>query len=166
MKNIALFFILSVCQLTAFGQKGAITTFILVRHAEKVADGSKDPELKPEGNERAARLAAMLKQTKVDAIYSTDFRRTKNTVLPYATEKNLSLNIYEAFKETELENMLKKHAGGTVLISGHSNNIPWIANRLLGKEEYGDFADDDYGNLLIISVVEKGNVVKVTQLRY
>jgi 2,3-bisphosphoglycerate-dependent phosphoglycerate mutase len=166
MRNIALFFILSVCQLTAFAQKTTITTFILVRHAEKVVDGTKDPELKPEGTERAARLAAMLNQTKVDAIYSTDFKRTKNTVLPYATAKNLSVSTYEAFKEAEIENMLKKYVGGTVLISGHSNNIPWIANRLLGKEEYGDFADDDYGNLFIISVVEKGNVVKVTQLRY
>src|SRR6187549_387618 len=166
MKNIALFFILSLCQLTAFAQKSTITTFILVRHAEKVADGSKDPELKPEGIERATRLAVMLNQTKIDAIYSTDFKRTKNTVLPYATAKNLSVNTYEAFKEAEIENMLKKHAGGTVLISGHSNNIPWIANRLLGKEEYGDFADDDYGNIFIISVVEKGNVVKITQLRY
>jgi 2,3-bisphosphoglycerate-dependent phosphoglycerate mutase len=166
MKNIALFLVLSVCHFTAFAQKTTITTFILVRHAEKVADGTKDPELKPEGNERAARLAAMLKQTKVDAIYSTDFKRTKKTVLPYATAMNLSVNTYEAFKENEIESMLKKHAGGTILISGHSNNIPWIANRLLGKEEYGDFADDDYGNIFIVSVVEKGNVVKITQLRY
>jgi len=166
MKNIDLLFVLTVCQLTAFAQKTAITTFILVRHAEKVVDGTKDPELKPEGIERAKQLAAILRETKVDAIYSTDFKRTKNTVLPYATAKNLSVNVYEAFKETEIENMLKKHAGGTVLVSGHSNNIPWIANRLLGKEEYGDFADDDYGNILIISVVEKGNVVKITHLRY
>ena len=166
MKNIALFLVLSVFQLTAFAQKTTITTFILVRHAEKVMDGTKDPELKPEGTERAVRLGAMLKQTKVDVIYSTDLKRTKNTVLPYATEKKLPVNTYEAFNEAEIENMLKKHVGGTILISGHSNNIPWIANRLLGKEEYGDFADEDYGNIFIISVVEKGSVVKITQLRY
>ncbi len=62
--------------------------------------------------------------------------------------------------------MLKKHEGGTVVISGHSNNIPWIANLLLGREEFKDYDDADYGNVLIVSVVEKGKIAAVTWLSY
>ncbi len=166
MKKALLVFVLSILAFAVTAQKNSITTFILVRHAEKVIDGTKDPELKPEGIDRAKRLADMLSKTPVDVIYSTNFKRTKNTVLPLASAKGLLVENYEALKVEEIENMLKKHAGGTILISGHSNTIPWTANLLIGKQEYGDFADDDYGNILIISVVEIGKIAKVTLLRY
>jgi 2,3-bisphosphoglycerate-dependent phosphoglycerate mutase len=166
MKNAILIFALSISVLTATAQKSTITTFILVRHAEKVIDGTKDPELKPEGTERAARLSVMLSNTPVDAIYATNFKRTKNTVSPLASARNLLVQNYEALEVKEIESMLKKYAGGTIVISGHSNTIPWTANLLIGKQEYGDFADDDYGNILIISVVEIRKLAKVTLLRY
>ncbi|MEO7989856.1 MAG: phosphoglycerate mutase family protein [Chryseolinea sp.] len=166
MKNAILILTLSFFAFTVAAQKNTITTFILVRHAEKAMDGTKDPELKPEGVDRATRLADMLSKTPVDAIYSTNFKRTKNTVLPFASARGLLVQNYEALEVREIESMLKKHVGGTILISGHSNTIPWIANLLIGKQEYGDFADDDYGNILIISVVEIGKVAKVTLLRY
>jgi hypothetical protein len=73
---------------------------------------------------------------------------------------------YEPFKDEVIQNMLEQHKGGTVLICGHTNNIPWIANLLLGKEAYADYAEADYGNILIVSVVEKGKVANVTHLRY
>lgn len=143
-----------------------ITTFILIRHAEKGSDDPKDPELKPEGIERAERLVKMLAKTTVDAIYSTGYKRTQQTVAPLAKEKGKSVQPYEAFKAEAIEQMLKKHEGGTVVISGHSNNIPWIANLLLGREEFRDYDDADYGNLLIVSVVEKGKIATVTWLSY
>lgn len=37
-----------------------VTTVILVRHAEKMVDCTRDPELSPAGKERADRLKAML----------------------------------------------------------------------------------------------------------
>jgi hypothetical protein len=49
---------------------------------------------------------------------------------------------------------------GTVVICGHSNTIPALANILIGKEQYKTFDDSDYGNLLII---KDGTV---THLRY
>ncbi len=143
-----------------------ITTFILVRHAEKASDGTEDPDLKPEGVDRANHLATLLEKEEVTAIYSTSYKRTHNTVIPLATAKGLTVNTYEAYKIGEIEAMIKKHAGGTIVISGHSNNIPWIANLLIGEERYKDFEDSDYGNVLVVSVVEKGKVAKVTRLRF
>ena len=143
-----------------------ITTLVLLRHAEKGNDGTDDPDLTPEGMERANKLSQLLGKTSVDAIYSTSYKRTRNTVSPLAAVKGLEVLPYVAFKVEEIESMLQKHAGGTVVISGHSNNIPWIANLLMGKEQYKDFGDSDYSTLIIVSVLEKGKVAKVTWLSY
>ena len=162
MKYIFLFLVL----LTFSIAEAQPTTFILVRHAEKGNDGTKDPDLTDAGSQRAQVLANMLKKTQVDAIYSTAYKRTRNTVTPLATAKGLIVLPYEAFKTDEIDQILKKHTGGTVVIAGHSNNIPWIANYLTGKETYKDFEDSDYENLLIVTVVEKGKNAKVVWLSY
>lgn len=147
-------------------QAQPLTTFILIRHAEKGDDGTKDPDLNAKGVARAESLAALLMETSVDAIYSTAFKRTNNTVVPLSKAKGLSVQKYEAFKGEEIDNMLKKHSGGTVTVVGHSNNIPWIANYLTGKETYKDYEDSDYDNVLIVTVVEKGKTAKVVRLTY
>jgi 2,3-bisphosphoglycerate-dependent phosphoglycerate mutase len=142
-----------------------ITTIILIRHAEKISDGSKDPDLTDAGKARALRLADVLKDTKVDAIYSTAFKRTQNTVAPLALSKGLSVLPYQAMKGEVIDEIIKNFAGKTILICGHSNTTPWTINYLLGKEEYKDFADSDYDNLVIVSLTEKGKG-KTTWLTY
>jgi 2,3-bisphosphoglycerate-dependent phosphoglycerate mutase len=143
----------------------AVTTFILVRHGEKNADTSGDPDLNSAGIARAQRLASMLKETKVDAVFSTNYKRTKNTVTPLAESKNMYVQLYQPNKPEPVDEMLTKYSGGTIVISGHSNTIPWFANYLTGKEEMQNFADDDFDNLLVVSVIAKGNA-KVIWLTY
>lgn len=166
MKAPILFFCLALISVSCVEGQSKITTFILLRHSEKGNDGTEDPDLKPEGFLRATRLAQILKDTQIDAIYSTNFKRTRNTVVPLSEVKSKPVQQYESFKVDEIENMLKKHNGGTVVISGHSNNIPWIANLLIGKEEFKNYDDSEYGIMLIVSVVEKGKVAKVTRLNW
>ncbi|NOS93079.1 MAG: histidine phosphatase family protein [Cyclobacteriaceae bacterium] len=165
MKRLFVLILFVAAASTGFSQN-AITTFILVRHAEKMTDGSKDPELSEAGKKRAEALAELLAQTKLDAIYSTKFKRTEMTATPVAKTLLLSIQNYDGAKIEEINAMLQKHAGGTVLIVGHSNTTPGIINFLTGKSDYKNFDDSDYGNLVIISVTEKGKQVKVTWLRY
>jgi 2,3-bisphosphoglycerate-dependent phosphoglycerate mutase len=165
MKKTLLFLVLAVLAFVDVPAQ-AVTTFILVRHAEKGSDGTDDPDLTPEGHERAGRLAALLKNTTVDAVYSTRYKRTKNTITPLAQQKNLGVQIYAAVKPDVIDAMMKTHAGGTVVIGGHSNTIPQIANLLTGKDEYKTFPDTDYGNILIVSVLEQGKEAKVTWINY
>jgi broad specificity phosphatase PhoE len=143
-----------------------VTTFILVRHAEKAAESSSDPDLRAEGTKRAELLAALLSKASVDAVYSTNFKRTRNTVTPLATAKSLTVNTYNSMKAADLEALLTKHKGGTIVIAGHSNTIPEIANVLIGENKFDQFADDDYGNILVISVQQIGRESKVVWLRY
>ena len=169
MKNIirclALFAIVVATAPISLAQE-QLTTFILIRHGEKADDGSKDPELSDEGKIRATRLSDMLSKTSIHAVYSTSFKRTRDTVSPLAKAKGLEILSYDPLKPEPLDKMLKDHAGGTVVISGHSNTIPWTANYLVGKDQLKNFADDDYKNFLVVTVLKKGSVTNITWLTY
>jgi broad specificity phosphatase PhoE len=143
-----------------------ITTLILVRHAEKADDGTEDSPLTAEGEERATALLNLLKETAVDAIYSTPYKRTRETVAPIAAQKNIQIQEYKAFETKDIEQMIEKHRGGTIVIVGHSDSIPWTADLLTGKEIYSKWRDNDYDNVLVVDVIEKGKTAKVTWLNY
>jgi 2,3-bisphosphoglycerate-dependent phosphoglycerate mutase len=147
-----LLFLLCLITGLTIGQNAAEkpTTLILIRHAEKGDDGSKDPPLSDAGATRANSLVSALKNTTIDAIYSSNYKRTKNTVAPVAQAKSLEVKIYEPLKEDEIKKILANHKGQTILIAGHSNSTPWTANFLTGSK-LANFADTDYGNILIIT---------------
>ena len=141
------------------------TTLILVRHAEKAADGTLNPPLTPEGEARAAELAYLLGHVPLDAVYATPFKRTRDTVLPAAKAKGLEVESYRADQDDFLETVLREHRGGTVLICGHSNTVPKQANELLGRDEYAQLDDAVYDNLFIVSVPPKGPA-RILRLRF
>ncbi len=149
---------------TAFAQ--SVTTFIVVRHAEKsMTESTNDPSLAPEGTERAKRLGALLNEVDVSAIYSTNYKRTKSTVAPVAETKSITIQDYKSLKEADLDEMIRKHSGGTIVIAGHSNTVPGIVNILIGKEKYKNLEDSNYGSLFIVSLTERGKA-SVTLLTY
>lgn len=163
MKYLTLLFLFSL-SLAASAQTQ--TTIILVRHAEKGTDDPKDPELSEAGKQRAQHLAEVLKEIKVDAIYSTPYKRTRNTVAPLAGAKGISVLNYDPSKKEEIDQLLQKFAGGTIVVVGHSNTIPGLANYLTGKSDFQNFDDSDYDNLLVVTVVERGKSAKVVWLTY
>lgn len=164
MKKLVLGILFLVFIQTAYAQ--TVTTFILVRHAEKSTEGGSDPELKPEGAKRAESLAVLFSKTNIDAVYSTNYKRTRNTVTPLATAKGLTVTTYNSMKTADLEALLTKHKGGTIVLAGHSNTVPEIANALVGEKKFEQFTDDDYGNIIVISVQQVGKDAKVVWLRY
>jgi broad specificity phosphatase PhoE len=147
------------------GKLDSLTTFFLVRHAEKVSDGSFDPDLTAAGSARADELAYILRYVDLDAIYSTPFQRTKQTAMPTAREKGLDLELYDPSDKGFLKKVLHSHPGGTVLIVGHSNTIPGMVNELAGKPDFSDLDDDTYDNLFIACVPAEGEPV-ILQMRY
>jgi phosphohistidine phosphatase SixA len=163
MKNI--FLVLLFASALKISAQEKLTTFILVRHAEKMADGSKNPELSEEGKLRAARLADVLMNTPVSAIYSTDFIRTRSTVELLAKSKALEILLYDPFKKEDIAKMLEDYKGKTIVVCGHSNTTPAIANYLSGSESLKEFADSEYGNMLIVTVTNIGNA-SVTWLKF
>ena len=159
--------LLAVVSTGVLAQEKPITTFILIRHAEKdLTQSTNDPDLSADGKSRATKLVKVLKKTDLQAIYSTPFKRTQQTVEPLAKSKTIQVMPYQANKMEEIETMITKHAGGTVLLSGHSNTVPQILNYLIGEEKYKVLDDGDYGNVIIVSITERGKNAKVVWMRY
>jgi len=120
-------------------------TFVVVRHAEKASDGSSDPPLAAAGIGRARALARRLADEPLVAVYSTPFRRTRETARPSAVLHGVTVTTYDsALPAPEFATQLRAaHPSGTVLVVGHSNTVPAIASALcdcrvapLGENDY------------------------------
>lgn len=108
--------------------------FVVVRHAEKVADGSADPPLSPDGQARADALAGQLAATRLAAIYATPLQRTRQTAAPIAQRQDVAVRTYPAgIPAAGLARQLRRdHQQGNVLVVGHSNTVPDIVSALCG----------------------------------
>jgi len=145
------------------GQENARWIF-LVRHAEK-AYGS-DPPLNAQGVARAALLSQIFREVPLSAVYSTNYIRTLQTAGPPAREKGLEIQQYEPDRLTTFSLRLKrKHQGEAVLVVGHSDTTPGLANRLVSKEMLGQIDERDYGNLYLVAISENGDK-EVLELRF
>lgn len=139
-------------------QKHDVTTFYLIRHAEKDRSvaGERDPELSTEGKARAQKWADILKDIEFDAIYSTDFNRTRQTVQHLADLNQLEIQSYDP-RNLYSEAIRKTTTGKTILVVGHSNTTPHFANAILGERKYEDIDDAENGALFIVQVQPDGS---------
>lgn len=139
-------------------------TFIVVRHAEK-ADSSADPDLSEAGMNRARKLAETLKYTDVDALFSTPYKRTRQTLGVLGEQQGLNIADYDPRRPNVLLDSLKAQSGKTFVIAGHSNTAPHIVNYLIGENRYGDLEDHVYDHLWIVHLLADGTT-KTTLLHY
>tara|TARA_R110002124_G_scaffold48026_1_gene142129 strand:+ start:1977 stop:2516 length:540 start_codon:yes stop_codon:yes gene_type:complete len=134
-------------------------TLIFVRHAEKVDDGSKNPPLSKKGDERALRIKNFLKNTykKVDAVFSTDYKRTEFTAQPTAKEFNLVIQKYDPrAPNVFIKSLLKDYQGKVVLIVGHSNTTPFLVNVLLDEDRFAQLDESAYDEIFIVKASDIG----------
>jgi phosphohistidine phosphatase SixA len=138
------------------------TTYYLIRHAEKDRSNkaNRNPHLTEKGLERAEKWANTFKDVKFDAVYSTDYNRTKETALPTAKANNLELKLYNP-SGIKIADFLTETEGKNVLIVGHSNTTPAFVNQLLGENKYDDIADDNNANLYIVTFSESAKISSV-----
>ena len=141
-----------------------VATFILVRHAEKQM-GDK-PALTEQGEERAQRLAFMLERTELDAVYSTRTKRTRGTAGPTAASHGLKVIDYDARELQDFARDLRRlYKGKTVLVVGHSNSTPALANYLAQTDEFPRFSELDYTNFYVVTIPRIGKP-RVLKMRY
>ena len=149
------------------GEKIANKVYYLTRHGEKDTIKSNDPLLSEAGQARAIKLADIFEKTQVDALYSTMTSRTLFTVDSLADQKGLVTFPYDARDFRDLNKQLEKSLDvHRVLIVGHSNTIPVLANHLYGKEYFTQtFDESDYENLIV--VIENSDSTKqLLSLKY
>ena len=150
--------------LTAQGKK----TIILVRHAEKETAAmvdANDPPLTAAGKERAERLVKKIGRFRPGAFYSTNYKRTRDTVSPLAKKRNKPVEIYDAAKPQDLVSSIKASKTKRFVIVGHSNTIPPLANLITGKDLFKNLQDPEYSVIWVIKM-KNGKVTKVELLDY
>ena len=143
-----------------------VTTVILVRHAEK-AGPTGDVPLSETGHARAKELARVLAGANVTAVLSTPYDRTRSTAKPLAEAMGLQVVETPAGKtypQDVVAKIKKEHAGGTVVVVGHSNTTVDVLKEL-GISDAKPIADSQYDDLYIVTIGE-GIAPKVVAIRY
>ena len=140
------------------------TKIWVVRHAEKdLSDPKdKDPDLSPEGKERAEALAKYLKGEKLDSIFSTNYKRTKLTGYPTADKIGLNIKIYDpATQKAFAQELIKNAQGKKMLIIGHSNTVQELLVAFGAVKPVKDLTDDDYDYIFLLTLKDDKREVKV-----
>ncbi len=127
-------------------------TYYLIRHAEKVRlnPDDKDPELNEAGKERALVWKEYFNDLEINKIFSTDYKRTMQTALPFSSSSGLTINTYSP-SNIDYQDFLAKTKRDNVLIVGHSNTIPTFVNELIREKAYPDIEDSNNSNLYIVN---------------
>lgn len=153
-----------------FFESQATTTIIFVRHAEQTSHDEADPSLSEAGKRRVAELTRQLVDADVvagiDAVYSTPFKRSQETVQPIADALDLPINSYDAADtETVLGTILKDHKGKVILVVGHSNTVPELIANLGASKNVPPIVQNEFDNIYIISIPWFGKT-KTIRLRF
>ena len=131
----------------------AITTVILVRHAEK-AGPTGDVPLNDAGFTRAKELARVLGSAKIAAIYTTPFRRVQQTADPLASALGIEPTVVktsDTYARDVIAAILRDHKGETVLVVGHSNTTVDVL-RQLGFADQPPIPDSEYDDLFVCTL--------------
>jgi probable phosphoglycerate mutase len=145
----------------------------LVRHAEREAAPAgqpahgammaDDPPLSASGRQRADRLAAMLASAGIEHIFTTEYRRTRETAGPLAQKLKLA-SVMSAAKDPAPLLARVRRVRGNVLIVGHSNTLPDLIKQL-GIKTPVTIDDNEFDNLFVL-VRPASGAPTLIRLRY
>lgn len=140
-------------------------TFFIVRHAEK--NPGDDSTLTPAGRHRAGALYNLLKDSMIDKIYFTPYKRSVETADSLIFYKHIDTCFYQADTSGEsLIYQLTRHNdwGKKVLVIGHSNTVIPILRSLKVEGPLSPVPESDYNRLYRVQMGRRG--VEVTEMCY
>lgn len=160
-KRLIIFALLfSAIQLSA-----QVTKIYIVRHAEKstLKPNDPDPELTDIGKVRASALADALAGKKIAAVFSTNYKRTRDTGAEVAKNNGQVIQLYHPSRPNSVrDSVLSKFVGKTVLIVGHSNTILEMAEAFGAVRPVKSLTEEDYDNLILVKI-NRGKVSSTIQ---
>jgi 2,3-bisphosphoglycerate-dependent phosphoglycerate mutase len=149
---IVLLIMLSCTTISATGQIKSVTKVFILRHADKAGE-----DLSPAGQVRASELKRILKETKIDSIFSTDVPRTKHTAEVLAQSLGLPVIVYNK-EDVVISRVLKTCEGKRVLIVGHSNTVSSLITKCgctAPASINPNIPDTQFDNLFLVLVSKK-----------
>ena len=166
MRMISKFFLLGIClSILAIAVSAQDKTIVLVRHAEKADATSQDPELSAEGKQRAERLVKVAGKYKPGAFYTTNFKRTRETLAPLAVKRKKQVETYDPRNQQALVDSIMKSPFKRHIVAGHSNSVPGLANLIAKKDVFKNLDESEYGVIWVIRIKD-GKVRKTEVITY
>ncbi|NBB91692.1 MAG: histidine phosphatase family protein [Gammaproteobacteria bacterium] len=143
---------------------------VIVRHAEKAEDGTKDPGLTEAGHARAEALADALEGVRVAGLIASQYRRTRLTLSALERREGVDPVIVPAGPDT-LDAHVEAIAArvrdsrdhGVWVIAGHSNTVPRIVEALSG-DTIAPIDESTYDRIFVL--IPAGDGFEVVTARY
>jgi 2,3-bisphosphoglycerate-dependent phosphoglycerate mutase len=123
------------------------TRYYLVRHAEKACEECFTCGLTGPGETRAKTLRDTLFKKGIDTIFTSECLRTQLTAKPLADRLQKRISIYQTSQLQGFINTLKGFNNKSILVVGHSNQIPVIVDSLAHRH----VVVNAYNNLFVIT---------------
>jgi phosphohistidine phosphatase SixA len=148
------------------------TAIFLVRHAEKATEANEATvPLSDAGRARAERLAGILKDAGIEAIYATDTDRARQTAEPLARARKVEVRTYaprgadgKPAPQLLIDRLKREAPTGRALVVGHSNTLPEILSAL-GHTEKVEIPTSQFDDLFVI-LPREGAPPTVLRLKY
>ena len=115
----------------------------------------KDPKLNEYGMLRAIKWQEYFSDKNISKIYSTNYKRTLETVKPIQESSDIIPIIYSP-SDIDYKNFIMSNKIEVVLIVGHSNTIPDFVNGLINENVYSQIDDLNNSNLYVVNICESG----------
>lgn len=158
---------------------GSTTVILIVRHGERDDAAScmpptNNPPLSTAGQTRAEELAHVGEDTGLQAIYASDFCRTQQTVQPIANQLGLTVtpvNQHAADGSPDVDALVAQvksnNEGQKILISGHSDTVPLIIEKL-GGGAVNPIGGAEFDNLYVVTIFRWWFIkrTRVVRLKY
>ena len=158
VQALLLFFLMCSFGCTSTTNHQNSFTIYLVRHAEKQADGSRDPALSETGKIRSRQLAGWFQDKELKDIWSSDYQRTRDTATPLLARTDLNITLYDPNELSALANTLLQRQHNALVI-GHSNTTPKLAG-LLCQCVITEMDESEYDRLIVVTVANDKTYVK------
>jgi phosphohistidine phosphatase SixA len=155
-----------VSDVTYAQQKYRKLTVILLRHAEKEKsddEDAPDPQLSPAGDRRALKLEKLLNKYHPDAVFSSQFIRTRSTIMPFARNRRMMIQIYNHRDLKEIAAVATAGNFKRIVIVGHNSTTPALTNILIGEDKYKALDESEYDKIFIVRLKKRKN--KPTKVR-
>ena len=129
---------------------------IAVRQADKLAEPG-DRALSDAGIIRSQALAVAIRNAGVTAIITSQFRRSRDTAQPIASALGLTPEVIPISRTTidshmkQLEEAVRKHKGGVVLVVGHEETLIRLI-AALGGPRLPDICPKHHANLFSLTM--------------
>ena len=123
-----------------------VPTIYVTRHMRK-AEGE-DPSLSAQGAAEAVRLAELLKDRAIAAVFVTPTKRSRETGDPVARATGARIETYDP-RDNEALARRAAAIAGSILIVGHSNTVPAIV-AAVGGTPPAAMTEEDYGRIFAV----------------